>query len=263
MSSPVSRSSAFCSKLEVLADLEDTSVNSSRNMKRNGRLVSVEFLPAGPDDLNDAVIKSFATGRAVSLIRRASPSQSTSSRRRTPAFPPPDRRVARQPDVLEPLEQALDRRRGPSRQHTSRLRPGLAVSQLLGARSTAVQVHPERFYPSGRGPVQVFIYTTCQERATQISHLNTETRRRAGTASRGCHPEDRTGRVTPLRVLHERLPRDPGSRPEPGLEAASSIMPAIDMPGISISNFNDYADVIRRAGSTDRATTSSSSRTYP
>jgi acyl-[acyl-carrier-protein] desaturase len=47
-----------------------------------------------------------------------------------------------------------------------------------------------------------------------------------------------------MNVFREILARDPNQ----ALEAASSIMPAIDMPGISISNFNDYADVIRRAG---------------
>jgi acyl-[acyl-carrier-protein] desaturase len=47
-----------------------------------------------------------------------------------------------------------------------------------------------------------------------------------------------------MNVFREILARDPNQ----ALAAASSIMPAIDMPGISIQNFNDYADVIRRSG---------------
>jgi acyl-[acyl-carrier-protein] desaturase len=57
MSSLVSRSSTFCSKLEVLADLEDTvrQFMAKHEEKRDNWYPS-EFLPAGPDDLNDAVI---------------------------------------------------------------------------------------------------------------------------------------------------------------------------------------------------------------
>ena len=106
------------------------------------------------------------------------------------------------------------------------------------------------FYPDWAGdPYKLFIYTTCQERATQISHLNT------GKLAEGQEPllvavtqkiaqDESRHYAFYMNVFREILARDPNQ----ALEAASSIMPAIDMPGISISNFNDYADVIRRAG---------------
>ncbi|MEX0602245.1 MAG: acyl-ACP desaturase, partial [Bacteroidota bacterium] len=106
------------------------------------------------------------------------------------------------------------------------------------------------FNPTWTGdPYKIFVYTTCQERATQVSHLNTGklaareepllhhiTQKIAGDESRHY--------AFYLNVFKEILKRDPNT----ALQAASEIMPSIDMPGISITNFNDYADVIRRSG---------------
>ena len=90
----------------------------------------------------------------------------------------------------------------------------------------------------------MFVYTTCQEKATQVSHLN--------TGKLAVHEEPLLDTITQktaqdesrnyafyVNVFREILQRDPNN----ALEAASSIMPSIDMPGISIVNFNDYADV--------------------
>ena len=95
----------------------------------------------------------------------------------------------------------------------------------------------------------MFVYTTCQEKATQVSHLN--------TGKLAVHEEPLLDTITQktaqdesrnyafyVNVFREILQRDPNN----ALEAASSIMPSIDMPGISIVNFNDYADVVRRSG---------------
>jgi acyl-[acyl-carrier-protein] desaturase len=101
----------------------------------------------------------------------------------------------------------------------------------------------------GGDPYKIFIYTTCQEKATQISHLNT------GKLAADSEPllyaiaqkiaQDESKHYTfYMQVFKEILARDPNN----ALVSASSIMPSIDMPGIAISNFNDYADVIRRAG---------------
>lgn len=106
------------------------------------------------------------------------------------------------------------------------------------------------FEPQWTGdPYKLFIYTSCQEKATQISHANT------GKLVAGQEPlllaitqkiaqDESKHYAFYTSVFREILARDPNA----ALEAASSIMPSIDMPGISIANFNDYADVIRRAG---------------
>ncbi len=106
------------------------------------------------------------------------------------------------------------------------------------------------FNPAWTGdPYKIFVYTTCQEKATQISHLN--------TGKLAAHKEPLLDSITQkiaqdesrhyafyMNIFKEILQRDPNT----ALECASSIMPSIDMPGISIVNFNEYADVVRRSG---------------
>jgi acyl-[acyl-carrier-protein] desaturase len=106
------------------------------------------------------------------------------------------------------------------------------------------------FNPDWTGdPYKVFVYTTCQEKATQVSHLNT------GKLAAGKEPvlDFITQRIAQdesrhyafyMNIFREILARDPNA----ALEAAASIMPSIEMPGISIVNFNEYADVVRRSG---------------
>jgi acyl-[acyl-carrier-protein] desaturase len=45
-------------------------------------------------------------------------------------------------------------------------------------------------------------------------------------------------------VFKEVLERDPSQ----GLVSAARIMPAIDMPGVNMPHFREFADVVRRAG---------------
>jgi len=106
------------------------------------------------------------------------------------------------------------------------------------------------FEPQWTGdPYKVFIYTTCQEKATQISHLNTgklasQEEPLLHSITQKIAQDESKHYAFYMNVFKEILARDPNN----ALEAASSVMPSIDMPGISISNFNEYADVIRRAG---------------
>ncbi|MEK6755520.1 MAG: acyl-ACP desaturase [Bacteroidota bacterium] len=101
----------------------------------------------------------------------------------------------------------------------------------------------------GGDPYKIFVYTTCQEKATQISHMNT------GKISSAQEPllDSITQKVSQdearhyafyMNVFREIIERDPNE----ALVSAASIMPSIEMPGISIANFNDYADVVRRSG---------------
>ena len=106
------------------------------------------------------------------------------------------------------------------------------------------------FYPTWNGdPYKVFVYTSAQEKATFMAHLNT------GKLVEGQEPllHSITQKIAQdesrhyafyLDVFKEIIARDPNA----ALECASEVMPSIDMPGISMANFNEYADVIRRSG---------------
>jgi acyl-[acyl-carrier-protein] desaturase len=106
------------------------------------------------------------------------------------------------------------------------------------------------FNPDWKGdPYKIFVYTTCQEKATQVSHLNTGKL----TADKEPLLDSITQKIAQdesrhyafyMNIFKEILQRDPNA----ALQSASGIMPSIDMPGISIVNFNDYADVVRRSG---------------
>lgn len=98
-------------------------------------------------------------------------------------------------------------------------------------------------------PYKVFVYTTLQERATQFSHKNT------GKLVGEDEPllngilsniaADEAKHFTFYRnVFKEVLKLDPNR----AMVSASEIMPAIDMPGLSMPNFREMADVVRRVG---------------
>lgn len=100
-----------------------------------------------------------------------------------------------------------------------------------------------------KDPYKVFVYTTLQERATQYSHKNT------GKLAGEDEPllngilsniaADEAKHFTFYRnVFKEVLNLDPNR----ALISAADIMPAIDMPGHSMPNFRDMADVVRRVG---------------
>lgn len=100
-----------------------------------------------------------------------------------------------------------------------------------------------------KDPYKVFVYTTLQERATQFSHKNT------GKLAGEDEPllngilsniaADEAKHFTFYRnVFKEIINLDPNN----ALLSAVDIMPAIDMPGFSMPNFRDMADVVRRVG---------------
>ncbi len=100
-----------------------------------------------------------------------------------------------------------------------------------------------------RDPYRVFVYTTLQERATQMSHAGTgrvvgEYEPVLGSILRRIATEEARHFNFYRRIFAEILKRDPNQ----ALISAAFVMPAIDMPGITIPGFKDFADVIRRAG---------------
>ncbi|HTY10911.1 MAG TPA: acyl-ACP desaturase [Bacteroidota bacterium] len=120
---------------------------------------------------------------------------------------------------------------------------------------TAVEKAQFQYVRSGfdpdwdKDPYRVFVYTSAQERATQISHDGTG--RVCGTyeptLQKILHSiaMDEARHYTFYRsVFGEVLKRDP----DEALASAAVILPSIDMPGHSLRNFNEYADVVRRSG---------------
>ena len=106
------------------------------------------------------------------------------------------------------------------------------------------------FHPEwDRDPYRVFAYTTVQERATQFSHSETgkivaEYEPRLGLILSQVAKEEARHYTFYRTVFEEILKRDP----DQALHSASFILPAIDMPGVTMPGFKDLADVIRRAG---------------
>jgi acyl-[acyl-carrier-protein] desaturase len=100
-----------------------------------------------------------------------------------------------------------------------------------------------------KDPYRVFVYTTLQERATQVSHANTgklagEYEPIIGVVLANVAKEEARHYAFYRNIFAEVLKRDPNR----GLASAAEVMPAIDMPGVNMPHFREMADVIRRAG---------------
>ncbi len=106
------------------------------------------------------------------------------------------------------------------------------------------------FEPSwDKDPYRVFVYTSLQERATQVSHANTgklasEYEPTIGTVLSNVAKEEARHYTFYRTIFKEVLKRDPNT----ALDSAARVMPAIDMPGVNMPHFRELADVVRRAG---------------
>ncbi|HUF12287.1 MAG TPA: acyl-ACP desaturase [Longimicrobiales bacterium] len=100
-----------------------------------------------------------------------------------------------------------------------------------------------------KDPYRVFVYTTLQERATQVSHANTgklasEYEPTIGIVLANVAKEEARHYAFYREIFRQVLERDPNR----GLESAAEVMPAIDMPGVTMPGFREMADVVRRSG---------------
>lgn len=100
-----------------------------------------------------------------------------------------------------------------------------------------------------RDPYRVFVYTSLQERATQFSHANTgkiagQYEPKIGYILSRVAGDEARHYAFYRRVFAEVLERDP----DRALASAALVMPSIEMPGVSMPQFRDLADVVRRAG---------------
>ena len=98
-------------------------------------------------------------------------------------------------------------------------------------------------------PYRVFVYTTVQERATQFSHANTgrmigQYEPLLGEVLDKVAREEARHFSFYRHVFSGILERDPNE----ALHSASFILPSIDMPGLTIPGYKEFADVIRRSG---------------
>lgn len=100
-----------------------------------------------------------------------------------------------------------------------------------------------------KDPYRVFAYTTLQERATQQSHSETgrivgEYEPLLGEVLGNVATEEARHFSFYRTIFEEILARDPNE----ALISASHILPSIEMPGHTMPQFREIADVIRRAG---------------
>ena len=100
-----------------------------------------------------------------------------------------------------------------------------------------------------RDPYRVFVYTSLQERATQVSHANTGKlcageEPTIGMILKNVAAEEARHYTFYRTIFKEVLARDPNR----ALDSAARVMPAIDMPGLKMPHFRDLADVVRRVG---------------
>ena len=100
-----------------------------------------------------------------------------------------------------------------------------------------------------KDPYRVFVYTTLQERATQVSHANTgklagSYEPTLGVVLQNVAKEEARHYTFYRTIFKEVLERDPNN----ALASAAEIMPSIEMPGVNMPHFREMADVIRRAG---------------
>jgi acyl-[acyl-carrier-protein] desaturase len=100
-----------------------------------------------------------------------------------------------------------------------------------------------------KDPYRVFVYTTLQERATQASHaatgkLASEHEPTIGIVLANVAKEEARHYAFYREIFRNVLERDPNR----ALVSAAAVMPAIDMPGVTMPHFREMADVIRRAG---------------
>ena len=105
------------------------------------------------------------------------------------------------------------------------------------------------FHPEwDKDPYRVFAYTTVQERATQFSHAETgrivgEYEPRLAEVLSHVAKDEARHYAFYRHVFELILDRDPNG----ALHSAAFILPAIDMPGVTMPGFKELADVIRRA----------------
>ena len=241
------------SKAEVLAELEDkVKVWMENHLAKRKLWFSSDYLPAdekNSDDHENAVMKLRERVRGIQDSARVAIGMNLITEEGLPHF---HRLLSKYLGDDSFWSKWNNMWTAEEDRHGGVLRDYVRDSRLFNfSKLEQMQyVYQERgFEPEwDKDPYKVFVYTTLQERATQFSHKNTG---------------DYVGKEEPLingilnsiaadeakhyifyrNVFKAILEIDPNR----ALQSALGIMPAIDMPGISMPNFREMADVIRRA----------------
>jgi acyl-[acyl-carrier-protein] desaturase len=100
-----------------------------------------------------------------------------------------------------------------------------------------------------KDPYRVFVYTSLQERATQVSHANTGklagvNEPLIGEVLSNVAKEEARHYTFYRAIFKAEMERDPNR----AMVSAAEIMPSIEMPGVAMPHFREMADVVRRAG---------------
>lgn len=137
--------------------------------------------------------------------------------------------------------------------HGAVLRDYARESRLFKWREVEMMQHAYQeagFTPDwDRDPYRVFVYTTLQERATQASHRNTgkvagEFDPTIGGILQNVAAEEARHFNFYREIFRAVLERDPNR----ALQSALAVIPSLEMPGMTMPNFKELADVVRRVG---------------
>ncbi len=239
-------------KYEVLRDLEGTVRDLiSRHLSKRELWYPSEFLPADQGTRNDREMSDLRKrAEGISDCARVALTLNILTEEGLPHF---HRLIAHALGEEAPWREWNGLWTAEEDRHGNILRDYIRDSRLLKF-STLERLQFDYvrsgFHPHWDGdPYKILVYTSAQEKATFVSHINT------GKLVGGREPllytitqkiaqDESRHYAFYLNVFKEILARDPNL----ALESAADVMPSIDMPGISMANFNEYADVVRRSG---------------
>ena len=244
--------SAFESKLEVLTDLEPVVADIIHKHDSKRELwYSSDFLPADQGQPDERMVNELRErARSVSDSARVAIALNILTEEGLPHF---HRLIAENLGSRTFWNNWNNLWTAEEDRHGNVLRDYVRDSRLLSfsvLERLQFQYLRSGFNPDwGGDPYKIFVYTTCQEKATQISHLNTgklaaQEEPLLNSITQRISQDEARHFAFYMSIFKEILVRDPNQ----ALLSACSILPSIDMPGISIINFNEYADVVRRSG---------------
>lgn len=239
-------------KLEVLADLEPvvSALMSAHEAKRDLWLPSELLAPAADEDPDEHVARIRDRARGISPALRAAIALNLLTEEGLPHF----HRILSAHlaersawTAWRNLWTAEEDRHGVVLQQYARSARLLDTITLERMQFEYLRRGMEVAWD--RDPYRVLVYTSLQERATQLAHANTG--RLAGeyepTIGLVLHhvAQDEARHFAFYRAaFKEVLRRDPNA----ALISAVNIMPGIDMPGVNIPQFGELATIVRRAG---------------
>jgi acyl-[acyl-carrier-protein] desaturase len=237
----------------VLADLEEVvhTLMEAHEAKRVLWFPSELLAPPPDTDPDHYVSELRKRAQGISLPMRVALALNLLTEEGLPHFHRPARRLPGERQLLDALDEPVD---GEEDRHGAVLHDYARDSRVLDnpvLERMQFEYLKAGFEPAwDKDPYRVFVYTTLQERATQVSHANTG--KLAGeyepTDRRRCSPtwpRRRRGTTRSTAAIFARC--------SSATRTARSARPPRSCrrstcPGVSMPHFREMADVIRRAG---------------